>query len=201
MGYWIYMQAFLDVALVAALGALWVGRRRRLPVAAWQREVGGLVDTLSALVVEVDRVTARARGTASTDAAAAPADRPDTAPEEMERVLAAEVFGAPEETGNEPAPGPARVPEIAFVPDPATGPDPEAAFPGPSAASLFPPPAPERKVPRAPAAKAPNLADEVLACAREGLEPDAIARRVGRPVGEVTLVLGLNRAHAGAAAV
>lgn len=190
MGYWIYMQAFLDAALVAALGALWVERRRRLPVAAWQREVGSLVDTLAELVVEVDRVTARA---SETQAAATPppsTDRPETAPEAVESALAAEVFGAPVAAEPAVAPEPAVIPEPAFVPVP------DDTVPGPSAASLFPPPAPERTAPRAPEAKEKNLADEVLACAREGLEPDAIARRVGRPVGEVTLVLGLNRAHA-----
>jgi len=162
MGYWIYMQAFLDLGLVVALGALLMERRRRLPVAAWQREVGALVDTLSELVVEVDRVTRR-RAPAGASAAV------------DESALAEAIFSgdsagdAADAAEGEPAP--------AFLPA-----DPESDLGAASDA--------------APDARPGSLLDDVLACAREGLRPEDIARRVGRPVGEVTLMLGLSRAHA-----
>ncbi len=163
MGYWIYMQAFLDVALLLAVAALIVKQRRRPSAKAWQREVGALVDTLSELVVEVDRVTAPRPPAASGDAPAqaAPID---------ESALAEAVFSGDD--------GPAFLPAEA----------------GSGAASdstnTVQSDAP------APAARPGGLLDEVLACAREGLSPEDIARRVGRPVGEVTLMLGLSRAHA-----
>jgi len=163
MGYWIYMQAFLDVALLLLVAALLVERRRRPSAAAWQREVGALVDTLSELVVEVDRVTAPRPPAASGDAPrrAAPVD---------ESALAEAVFSGDD--------GPAFLPADA------------SAETSDAATDTVQSDAP------APAARPGGLLDEVLACAREGLRPEDIARRVGRPVGEVTLMLGLSRAHA-----
>jgi len=160
MGYWIYMQAFLDVALLAAVAALLLERRRRLPVATWQREVTALVDTLSELVVEVDRVTA-------------PAGPSGASPVLHESALAEAVFTGDGDGLAAPA----------FLPaDAQAAPFPEAPADGPAAR-------PESLPPE-------SLPDEVLAFARQGLRPEDIARRVGRPVGEVTLMLGLSRAHA-----
>lgn len=166
MGYWIYMQAFLDLGLVAALSALLVERRRRLPVSAWQREVGALVDTLSELVVEVDRVTRRR----APQGASAAVDESALA----EAVFAGDVAGdVAGDAGDDAGPGAAP----AFQPA-----DPESDLGNPSDG--------------APAGRPGSLLDDVLACARAGLRPEDIARRVGRPVGEVTLMLGLSRAHA-----
>jgi hypothetical protein len=164
MGYWIYMQAFLDLALLAALGALLAERRRRLPVAAWQREVGALVETLSELVVEVDRVTRRG------------APGPGASPALDESALAEAVFAgdAAGDAGGGLDADPDAVAAPAFLPA-----DPESDLGA-----------------DAPAPRPGSLLDDVLAFARAGLKPEDIARRVGRPVGEVTLMLGLSRAHA-----
>jgi hypothetical protein len=164
MGYWIYMQAFLDVALLLAVAALVIERRRRPSAKAWQREVGALVDTLSELVVEVDRVTTPRPPAASGDA-------PPQAVPIDESALAERVFAGDDD-------GPAFLPADA-----------------PAEATSDTPPDVQSDAP-APAARPGGLLDEVLACAREGLSPEDIARRVGRPVGEVTLMLGLSRAHA-----
>jgi hypothetical protein len=155
MGYWIYMQAFLDLGLIAALGALLAERRRRLPVAAWQREVGALVETLSELVVEVDRVTRRAAPQGASPAL-------------DESALAEAVFAGDAGGDSDPDSGPAFLPA-----------DPESDLGA-----------------DAPDGRPGSLLGDVLAFARAGLGPEEIARRVGRPVGEVTLMLGLSRAHA-----
>jgi hypothetical protein len=131
-------------------------------VAAWQREVSTLVDTLSELVVEVDRVTS---GPPAAAGPSAPLD---------ESALAEAVFTSDDEPG---AP--------AFLPADAEA-DTDDAEPAAKAD-------PARS--DAPPARPGGVLDEVLACAREGLRPEDIARRVGRPVGEVTLMLGLSRAH------
>jgi len=165
MGYWIYMQAFLDLALLAAVAALLLERRRRMPVAAWQREVGALIDTLSELVVEVDRVAER------------PPARSDGSPALDESALAEAVFA-----GDDGAQVPVFLPADA---------EPSHAAQSDAAPSNTAP----SDTPRATPEARPGVLDEVLACAREGLRPEDIARRVGRPVGEVTLMLGLSRAH------
>jgi len=142
MSTWIYLQAFVDVALVLGIVLLLADRHGRRTADAWRREVAGLVDTLGELLVEVERVTS------------GPAPEPEAAPT--------------------PDVEPVPLHEAVSVPEPTFKPAPE--------------PAPARPV----AAPAGNpVVEAVLAFAREGLGAEDIARRVGRPVGEVSLVLGL----------
>jgi len=136
MSTWIYLQAFLDIALAVGFLLVLVDRTRRRTTEAWQREVAGLVDTLGELLVEVERVTA--------------APTPEPAPAFFPAAPEAAPRAEARATGREASPVAAEPPREA-----------------------------------APAV------DPVLALARDGLETDEIARRLGRPVGEVALVLGL----------
>jgi hypothetical protein len=148
MSTWIYLQAFVDVALGVGFVLLLADRLRRRTADAWRSEVAGLVDTLGELLVEVERITS---GPAPVDTEAA----------------ASEVMA---EAAPEPAPAPASV----TVPEP------------------FFKPVPESEVAEAietPAA--PGGVEAMLAFAHQGLGAEDIARKVGRPVGEVALVLGL----------
>lgn len=139
---WIYLQAFVDVALSLGIILLFADRHRRRTADAWRSEVAGLVDTLGELLVEVERVTSGPVPVPEAAEAPAPADERVTAPPAVAMA----------------------VPEPTFRPAPEPAPTPPVASEG---------------------------VDAVLAFARQGLGADDIARRVGRPVGEVALVLGL----------
>jgi|GEM_PF-3374890 len=161
MSTWIYLQAFLDVALGLGFLLLLGDRLRRRSAERWQREVAALVDTLGELVVEVDRLTSGPAARAA-DAEAGPLQ------------------------DREPAPG--------------------AVAPDSLAARVFAPSGPPFVVPAVPedevAPGSPEKAaavDRMLAFARDGLDTEEIARRVGRPVGEVALVLGLRGPQAAGA--
>lgn len=154
MSTWLYLQAFVDLALGVGFVLLLAGRRRARAADQWQREVASLVDTLGELMVEVERMTA---APAPASPAGPPEPTPDTAP-----VAVSAAAPVPDEITVTFAPAP---PEAASVPPPAAAP---ASRPAPT-----------------------PLVDAVLAFARQGLSAEDIARRVGRPVGEVALTLGL----------
>ena len=93
----------------------------------------------------------------------------------------------------------------AHINEPAPTPEPEAMapvapLPEPESAPVSVPEPVAQRAPRAVAEDAASLVDPVLALAEQGLEPEAIARRLGRPVGEVTLVLGLRGSRLAATA-
>lgn len=94
---------------------------------------------------------------------------------EVERVTSGP---APADAAPELEAAPAWAPEAesVSVPEPVFRPAPEPAASIPPAAG---------------AAPAPGGMETILAFARQGLEAEDIARRVGRPVGEVALALGL----------
>jgi hypothetical protein len=163
MSTWLYLQAFVDLALGVGFVLLLAGRRRDRAADRWQGEVAALVDTLGELMVEVERITA----------ASAPASTPTPAdPEPRAEAVTMTFAPVPPEIAPEPAPeASAAIPE---APEP-LAPEPEAAVP------------------------ATPMVDAVLAFAREGLPAEDIARRVGRPVGEVALTLGLRGPRTAAA--
>jgi hypothetical protein len=165
MSTWLYLQAFVDLALGVGFVLLLAGRRRDRAADRWQREVAALVDTLGELMVEVERITATSAPASTLAPTSMPAE-----PEPPAEAVTMTFAPVPPQMAPEPAPEPP-----AMIPEPPENPAPEAAAP------------------------ATPMVDAVLAFAREGLPAEDIARRVGRPVGEVALTLGLRGPRTAAA--